>query len=144
MVTIPRLPAVIGFTGTHTGMSPRQMQRLIQALRENGVTELHHGDCIGADSQAHWFAVLGGQVQRIVIHPPSNPTRREGRKASDAYPKIVVLPEAEYLARNRAIVNATQALIAAPRSEIEETRSGTWATIRYARKLGRSIYILPR
>lgn len=44
-----------------------------------------------------------------------------------------------YLWRNHQIVDATSALIAAPFGFEEELRSGTWATVRYARKLGRPV-----
>lgn len=49
---------------------------------------------------------------------------------------------AEYLDRNHAIVDECSVLIAAPRSLTEEQRSGTWATVRYARKMGRPVVIL--
>jgi hypothetical protein len=39
-------------------------------------------------------------------------------------------------------VDATGWLLAAPRTKTEEQRSGTWATIRYARKLGRQVCLL--
>jgi predicted Rossmann fold nucleotide-binding protein DprA/Smf involved in DNA uptake len=29
-----------------------------------------------------------------------------------------------------------------PRTDIEETRSGTWATVRYAREIGLPIYVV--
>ena len=48
-----------------------------------------------------------------------------------------------YLVRNRAIVaEGIDGLIAAPKGWVEEQRSGTWATIRYARQAGRRIWIV--
>jgi hypothetical protein len=49
---------------------------------------------------------------------------------------------AAHLQRNRNIVDAVQVMIACPRGFEEELRSGTWATIRYARKVGRKLYII--
>jgi hypothetical protein len=40
------------------------------------------------------------------------------------------------LERNLLMVDRAQLLLAAPRSSVEERRSGTWATIRYARRVG--------
>jgi predicted Rossmann fold nucleotide-binding protein DprA/Smf involved in DNA uptake len=49
----------------------------------------------------------------------------------------------EYLKRNRAIVDGSEILVATPKEEDGEAlRSGTWATVRYARKMGRVIYIV--
>jgi len=49
-----------------------------------------------------------------------------------------------YLERNHNIVDESELLIACPKSKEEELRSGTWATVRYARKKGvRIILIYP-
>lgn len=42
----------------------------------------------------------------------------------------------------QAIVRMCTHLIAAPRTLEEERRSGTWATIRYAKRCGRPVMIL--
>ena len=47
-----------------------------------------------------------------------------------------------YLDRNHDIVDAADVLIAAPSGTTEKRRSGTWATVRYARKLGRTICVV--
>jgi hypothetical protein len=39
-------------------------------------------------------------------------------------------------------VDASQLLVAAPSGTTELRRSGEWATIRYARKLGRAIWLV--
>lgn len=67
---------------------------------------------------------------RVVCHPPKRSTFR-------AYSRLnhVILPPEEYAARNRAIVDATAVLLAAPDGP-ERTRSGTWQAVRYARSLG--------
>ena len=95
---------------------------------------LHHGDAVGADAEAHDIAVeldCG-----IVIHPPDDVRQR-------AF-KIAALNRAPrpYLDRNKVIVRETSFLIAAPAMEIEQLRSGTWSTVRYARRLGWPIHLL--
>ena len=39
-------------------------------------------------------------------------------------------------------MNASDFLIGMPKSEFEELRSGTWATIRYAKKIGIKVMII--
>lgn len=121
----------IGFSGTRHGMTDAQ-QTLLRTYLERGkrfIEGFHHGDCVGADAQAHAIAadVLG--VDRIWIHPPSDPKYR----AYCVSPNI--LPTEDYLKRDRNIVDATAGLVAAPKTPHEERRSGTWYTIRYACKM---------
>jgi hypothetical protein len=52
------------------------------------------------------------------------------------------MPAKPYLVRNHEIVDDSQVLIAAPKEFTEQLRSGTWATIRYARKIGRTVRIV--
>jgi hypothetical protein len=47
-----------------------------------------------------------------------------------------------YLVRNHDMVDQSEFLIGTPGEEQEVLRSGTWATIRYARKLKRPILII--
>ena len=124
----------IGFTGTRKGMSDAQKIALRSILLCGGLTEFHHGDCIGADDQAHDIAVDYGLEP--VIHPPENPACRAFRGA------LQIRPEASYNARNRRIVRDSDILIATPAEMVEQLRSGTWSTIRYARKSGRRVIII--
>jgi len=118
----------VGFTGTRKGMTMRQQRTVERALHFLGVTELHHGDCWGADEEADWLARTNN-IKRV-IHPPKDPKNRAFCDAE------VVLDEKDYLERNHDIVDAGRILIAAPGSLHEITRSGTWATIRYAERKG--------
>ncbi len=126
----------VGFTGTRSGMTETQRDKITALLRELSATELHHGDCIGADADAHHIAQALGIP--IIIHPPSDPKARafcEGATKTH--------PSKAYLTRNKTIVEQTDALVAAPYGP-EQRRSGTWATIRHARKLKRSCYVVMR
>ena len=127
---------VAGFTGTQIGMTVRQSAELARVLMEEKVDEFHHGDCIGADAQAHEIAYRQGI--KIVIHPPTDPRKRAYCRKHD----VIVLPEKPYLVRNHDIVDASNFLIAAPKNHHEELRSGTWATIRYARKQNKRVRML--
>jgi len=138
----------LGFTGTQIGMTPRQADAFRQFIESKGVTEFHHGDCIGADAQAHSIA----RVRHIpvIVHPPSDPKKRAYVEfgalsiiacGSDPF-SMYVRPEKPYIERNHDIVDETDELVATPKSVYEELRSGTWATIRYAQKLGKPVTLI--
>lgn len=54
---------------------------------------------------------------------------------------MVEIPK-PYLERNQDIVRSTELLLATPENNVEQQRSGTWATIRFARKMNKSIIII--
>ena len=118
----------IGFTGSRHGMTDIQRVAL-RSLLDGMSGEFHHGDCLGADYQAATIAKSMGF--RIVSHPPADQTLRA------FYPSDEERPPKPYLERNRAIVDETEMLIGTPKEEDEVLRSGTWATLRYAKKLDR-------
>jgi len=136
----------IGFTGTQDGMNAAQKRELYEVLRTYAMPspmppdekhEFHHGDCIGADTEAHEIALMLGYD--VIIHPPTNPKKRtfcEGYKR-----RANPLP---YLDRNKRIVESTSVLIVAPKSDKEELRSGTWSTYRYGKAHGKTIVMLKR
>jgi hypothetical protein len=128
------MPMKIGFTGTRVGMTPKQEKEIAHLLRAQ--SELHHGDCSGADYQAHLIA-LRLNVPKIVIHPPTDDKLRahcERYKVENT--SVVVKPAADFLVRDKDIVLACEMLIAAPSTFKEKRRSGTWTTLRYAREAG--------
>lgn len=118
----------VGFTGTREGLAVQQREALRDALVGCGKGALHHGDCVGADAEAHAIARRLGFW--IVRHPPINDRLRafcdydEDRQ-----------PE-EYLARNYVIVQESERLIACPKEFEEQERGGTWRTVRNARDNG--------
>ena len=118
----------IGFTGTKEGMTDNQKKLFEEELLKynSKSTAFHHGDCIGADEQAHNIATKLGFY--TIIHPPINDKYRAFCKGN------VILPPLEYLDRNHDIVDSSKKMFATPKEEIEQIRSGTWATIRYSKK----------
>jgi hypothetical protein len=125
----------IGFTGTQDGMTPEQSGNLKKALHALGrYSDFHHGDCMGADAQAHDIAV--SMNYKVILHPPSNSNKRAFCLANEVRKPL------EYLDRNTEIVKETEVLIACPKEMTEQLRSGTWATVRRARKLSRNVIIL--
>jgi hypothetical protein len=127
----------LGVTGTRHGITNQQLLRLQDLIISSAATELHHGDCQGADAVAH-FTVLNSRAGRLVsgfpridliVHPPDRDAWRAFCQGYD-----FIRDPLPYLARDDALVNESDLLIAAPRTTVEETRSGTWATVRRARK----------
>jgi hypothetical protein len=135
----------VGFTGTRQGMTDKQKTTLHKILVSNNniknVDVLHHGDCKGADADAHyecWKLAIS-----IILHPPDNPKHRNYCDTGP-YEDMVkeINPTKPYLTRNHDIVDETDYLIACPDGYKEELRSGTWATIRYAKKQHVLVYII--
>ena len=117
----------LGFTGTRNGMTDQQKDKLIGVLDAYNITQLHHGDCVGADAFAHQLAKNMGIY--VVVHPPIDPRLRawcQGDEMRDELP---------YIERNHNIVDETRHLFVAPRTREEQVRSGTWATYRYATRM---------
>lgn len=119
----------LGFTGRRTQPTDEQLDWLYKQLCEGDYAELHHGACLGADAAAHEAADDCGIP--TIVHPPTN-----ARYRMPYDPRALWLPARPYLDRNRDIVDATDILIALPDGP-ERQQSGTWATIRYATKIGR-------
>jgi hypothetical protein len=131
----------IGFTGTQKGMTLEQKTEFELILKQYCINncfdiQFHHGDCTGADSDAHTIVDKYLSSYRIWIHPPKDDKKRAWCSAGH------VLPVKEYIDRNHDIVDSCDILIATPRIPYEELRSGTWATIRYARTKHKTITII--
>ncbi len=123
-------------TGNRAGISENAQQILINFINDNQIriNEVHHGDCIGADTDFH--NICSSLKIKIVIHPPDNDSMRSFCKSD------IILPQKKYLARNHDIIDETDMLIAFPATKEEILRSGTWSTIRYARKKNKKIFII--
>jgi hypothetical protein len=104
-------------------MSQNQKDQLDLLISDLVIEEFHHGDCKGADREAAIIVRANEDHIRIVPHP--------AKKGFE-------------LQRDKEIVAAVDILIAAPRTDKEVLRSGTWATVRYARAKGIPIVMLPR
>ena len=126
----------LGFTGTQTGLTKAQAKNLKKALESFSEShdDFHHGDCIGADKEAHDIA--RALSYRIILHPPTSPLKRAFCDSD------ICRDPLSYLERNTEIAKESDILIACPKEREEQLRSGTWSTVRRARKQNRNILIL--
>jgi hypothetical protein len=125
---------IISFTGTQHGLTSLQANALHWYLSwSTGPFVFVHGDCIGADAQAHDIAAaLGWTIQ---IYPSTVVSKRAFKLAPHNMHPMAPL------ARNTLIAKAGDMLIACP-SGPEILRSGTWSTVRRARKAGKPITVI--
>lgn len=117
----------LGMTGTRAGVSSDILEFVRQFVELNKFEHAIHGGAVGADTQ---FDLLMKElhVPITVIRPQKCISR-------------------EYLRRNREIVDASTVMIALTNifdSDAEPLRSGTFATIRYARKKNKPLVIVYR
>jgi predicted Rossmann fold nucleotide-binding protein DprA/Smf involved in DNA uptake len=130
----------VGFTGTSRGMTMSQKNNLAAYLASFQVAvEFHHGCCVGADADAHQIALkLGIPVH---IHPPKVTTQYHQTMKAECPGAAAEYPAKPHLERNHDIVDAVYVLVAAPWGP-EQVRSGTWATVRYARRTGKVVVFM--
>ncbi len=116
------------FTGTRKGMTGYQMQQAAELLQQAEPNRVCHGCAIGADRQFHHLAPVG--IRDLF---PCNAEQlawaRQNVTSGD-----VIHPVEAPLDRNRRMVDRSVLIIAAPQTLVEEQRSGTWSTVRYARR----------
>jgi hypothetical protein len=137
---------IVGFTGTRSGCTERQLRSVANVLGCLSVTELHHGACLGADSEVAALCRSYNQAGlrvRVVAHP--GVSARGGlndlRSKQAVEDSDEVREEATHFSRNRTIVRECEVLVACPPTNEEEKIGGTWYSINHARKVGRRVVI---
>lgn len=131
---------IIGFTGTEKGMTYPQEEKLTSLLKAFRPTVVVHGGCVGADSKFHKICRDQLKPRPRICVLPSNIRSKQGNWLGADF----VAREAPPLERNDKIVRDVEVLIATPEQNEEIMRSGTWATIRYAKKRNVPVIILYR
>lgn len=143
---------IVGFTGTREGMNERQLDQLALMLmalhtgRADAANDFHFGGQFGADLEARkiakplgfgidWHPCPGVAMDTLVDKHGYDLDELLAERWHGCFPPLV---------RNHHIVDAATVLVAAPRTDAEELRSGTWATIRYARLKGLPVVMLTR
>lgn len=125
----------VGFSGTRVGMSKQQIDKVDFLLANDITTQVaHSGSCVGADEDFNKLATMQGLY--TIGHPPNKDKFR-------AYSKFDEVREPkDYLERDHDIVDESDWLIFTPLDFIEILRSGTWATVRYAKKRNKEGFIV--
>ncbi len=130
----------VGFTGTRHGMSPGQIEAVTMVVdrlaRADRITA-RHGDCVGADEDFHEIVTSFQAV--VIVHPGPVRSMRAGCVGCE------IRSPAAFLERNRAIVDASDAVIATPFEASHRDHGGTWYTADYALKQSKPLaLVLPR
>jgi hypothetical protein len=132
----------IGFTGNRYGLTQEQKTQIIQVFELYDDIIVSHGDCVGSDTDFHNLSIEYKQsnpTKKFLIHiyPPT-----DNKLRSYCVGDLIFDPK-PYLQRNKNIVTNSDILIGCPIDKTkEQIRSGTWSTIRFARKLNKQIYLL--
>lgn len=119
--------SIIGITGTRKGLNQKQrieIEEFLSQIPDRSTSELHHGDCVGVDVEVAEIARKLGFI--TVSHPPLN-SKMQAHHKSDH-----IRAPAEYLERNREIVDEVELMLAAPLEETIKATSGTWYTMNYS------------
>ncbi len=119
---------VVAYSATQLGLNDVQKKAVRKWLRAQDRDVFHHGDCIGGDYDGALIAYGLGWF--IEAHPCNIEEKRANAPSNVRHPAFAPLT------RNRHIVASADVLLAVPRYPNEQRRSGTWATVRYAREHG--------
>lgn len=129
------LNMILGVTGNRSGLDDKQRAWLKAFLLKHSPKELHHGDCIGVDAEVHDMVRESLPACKITVHPPTYDDQRAFKKGDKEYPKK------HFLVRNKLIVKRCTVLVGFPIGT-ETLRSGTWSTIREARRKNKPHHIV--
>ncbi len=141
----------IGITGSRTLSGDQEHGIVADAIYrlDKNRDVLVHGGCTGVDTFAGWCGLARGH--RVVTILPANPRHTAAvwlqDQTADRAATVRYMPASKtpYRDRNQAIVDDADRLLAFPRypeHHPQSKHSGTWQTIRLARKAGKPVEIL--
>lgn len=133
----------LGFTGSREGLRPKQLEVLQKHIifwyAKPEEHFWHDGNCVGADTQAHEIVddlkATGFKIETI-----GHPCSLKRLQANNPYD--ITRPILSPMVRNHRIAEESHILLVGPKEMTETLRSGTWATARYATKLGNPVLIV--
>jgi hypothetical protein len=134
---------ILGFTGTRKGTTPAQRAALPSVLATLPERVLL-GAAPGADRDFYYFLLCRDPRQIIELWPAFLDQLNWSNRECYRYPAVSSHGIHDPLFRNKEIAERCDHLLACPAEDIEQLRSGTWATVRYARKAKKPItFIFP-
>lgn len=122
---------IVGVIGSRYPIPRYQSEPAIALLEQLRPTAVHHGGCTGADELLAIAASKLDSSPTIVCHPASDVPDWFRSKVA---PADFVQPAQPALKRNRAIAKAVHVLIACPSDSDPSGKSGTWSTVRAAKR----------
>jgi hypothetical protein len=131
---------IVGFAGTRFMVTEAQFTALLEVIfdldAQQPITQFLNGFARGADRIA--TSLVLQFTRAMVVAYPGDAAQQDAadEQAQLAPGRVSIHPVLPYLKRNKLIATRCAQLIAVPASAIEERRSGTWATVRYARAAG--------
>lgn len=136
------------FTGIRN-IVPEHERIMLRTIQQMKADHFVSGAAVGVDTFAcrTAFAFHPDAVHTVVV--PAAPHNEDlVRWATEKGITVVRMPGVgsvpkAYRERNEAMIDGADYLVAFPYSRDEVTRSGTWMTIRIARKAGKKIYGFP-
>jgi len=120
-----------GFSGTRAGMSHTQYEIIRVCLSIGKPAIVRHGGAHGSDTEFHALWREECPLRFADIWPAD----QARVKLFDGQDHVAMNSVRPPLTRNEEIVKRSTFLIAAPHSQKEELRSGTWTTVRMARRI---------
>lgn len=131
------------FTGSRSGCSGIQLATLnsfVFKLRNTEYPDVRflHGGCRGGDTEFHELLFKWEMLSRLTVCPSNMPWTQDQLLGSGFKTEDPDFP----LVRNHRMVDESQRLFACPDTLKEIQRSGTWATVRYARKKKLQLYLI--
>lgn len=132
----------LGFTGTSRLVPLAQREALARLVLELApkYVDCTHGGCVGADDLFDELACAHTSWHRW-IYPSDIPSMRSQAALCREPWRATPWAPRPPLVRNGLIVERSVALVACPRGH-EMRRSGTWSTVRLARKRGLPVTIV--
>jgi hypothetical protein len=131
-------PATICTTGSRQGPTDAQKETFILLRGQMAYAHMRNGAAEGWDR----FAATHWSMGDCEFWPSNSDQEYWARKFVSGSEVHRVHAIRAPLDRNRTMVNESHGVIAAPMSSAEVMRSGTWATIRYARKAGKPVLVI--
>jgi hypothetical protein len=125
----------VGMIGVRGGLAYAQFQAVCRALVERQGPDALTGIEVVCRANDGWG---DADFDRIVRWMTPVPTLVVPDAAKPSADRPTISPHD----RNRAIVDASDLLIACPPVAVEEPRSRTWVAIRYARRVGKMVMIV--
>lgn len=122
-------------------MSDQQKRNFKMAIKALRPKRFRHGACRGGDREAHDIVRALFPDCIIAVHPSNIPEMWDEFCTEDADECFPAKPPLE---RNQDIVDLSHYIVAAPKTDEEQLRSGTWSTIRKTWKAEKPLIKLKR